>query len=272
MWQDYFMSKNLSAALIFSGSLILGIALFVVLLIAMGARPENVDLNAPPATSAEVQRQDAATAAHRVNKAAQAEGQMALAAAAAAWEMQLGGVWIPWPDGAPDGYENPAVNTEPTGSGAKYLAGELTRLAKAAYPSSPEVSADAYAYAARLGGKCPGYNPADVPAADSISVLFTAKQWFELGGANAPSNHDQQRQRADAVAKVITAALANGAADTRSPLAPPPPADPIASAYQLLGPEILHQSAQAGDATRKATVGWLCELYSYPDAPSLLTP
>ncbi|MDO5026104.1 MAG: hypothetical protein Q4E03_06270 [Trueperella sp.] len=266
------MSKNLSAALIFSGSLILGIALFVILIIAMGARPENIDLSAPPATSSEEQRQAAATAAHRINQGAQTAGLTGLASAADAWETKLGGVWIPWPDGAPAGYENPAVSTEPTGTGPEYLISELTDLAKETYDFSPEIAADASVQAVRLGAKCPSYNPADIPATDSIAVLYAAKQWFELGGANLPSEHEQQRQRVNLVAQVISQALANGAADTRKPLAPLPAADPIASAYQIIGAEILHQSETANEAARQATVGWLCELYSYPDAPSLLTP
>lgn len=97
--------------IIFAG-ITLAFTIFFAILLSLGARPEHVDLTPEPASTAEQQRQSLAIAAQRIAASQNLSQQAAEAAKQAqTWLDQLGGVWVPWPQGAPEGYENPSPDT-----------------------------------------------------------------------------------------------------------------------------------------------------------------
>ncbi|MDD7466183.1 MAG: hypothetical protein PUK59_08195 [Actinomycetaceae bacterium] len=98
-------------------------------LMGLGARLEHPDLTPAQPSSAEQERQHLAILAQRIaNGAATTSATTSAAASATAstasdsplnstlaadaeeWVTKLGGVWIPWPQGAPDGYSNPQLD------------------------------------------------------------------------------------------------------------------------------------------------------------------
>ncbi len=93
-------------------SIIAFFTVFFAILISLGARSEYADLTPKPASSAEQERQKLAIFAQRIAASQDLSLQAAeVAKQAQIWLDHLGGVWMPWPEGAPEGYENPPIDT-----------------------------------------------------------------------------------------------------------------------------------------------------------------
>lgn len=93
-------------------SIIAFFTVFFAILISLGARSEYADLTPKPASAAEQERQNLAIVAQRIAASQNLSLQAAeVAKQAQIWLEHLGGVWMPWPEGAPEGYENPSIDT-----------------------------------------------------------------------------------------------------------------------------------------------------------------
>ncbi|MCI6575102.1 MAG: hypothetical protein PT944_03170 [Actinomycetaceae bacterium] len=80
-------------------------------LLSLGARLEHPDLTPAPASEAEQERQNLAVLAQRISSSTAAlPADSALSTDAQEWVTDLGGVWVPWPQGAPEGYTNPQLD------------------------------------------------------------------------------------------------------------------------------------------------------------------
>ncbi|MCI5826070.1 MAG: hypothetical protein MR006_05345 [Arcanobacterium sp.] len=78
---------------------------------SLGARWEHPDLSPAAPTAPEQERQSLAILAQRIAASGSAApADPSLATAAHEWAADLGGVWVPWPKGAPEGYSNPTLN------------------------------------------------------------------------------------------------------------------------------------------------------------------
>lgn len=85
---------------------------FFAILISLGARSEYADLTPKPASAAEQERQNLAIFAQRIAASQDLSLQAAeVAKQAQIWLDHLGGVWMPWPEDVPEGYENPSIDT-----------------------------------------------------------------------------------------------------------------------------------------------------------------
>lgn len=122
----------------FTGGVFLGLILFVGIMIAIGARWENADLSPQAPSELELTRQNLAEQAARIDASASKlreskdDATVELVALSAERYLDLlGGVWVPWPSGAPSGYTNPPVATAaPTDVTSAVLAEELTAFSQ----------------------------------------------------------------------------------------------------------------------------------------------
>ena len=224
-------------------------------LLHLGVRAENVDLNAPPATAAEQARQDLAIKAHRIAASAElSTSDTTLAESAQAWEKALGGVWVPWPEGAPEGYANPELELGPYDSLAALdtavwdfsqriaqsdalFATEDAEGGDGAAASTDSVQTKltyesmqhAIILDRELGASttCPEVDTEALitaihASADFISEIETARQWIEYGAATASEASADQIADMAILQQPIDAALAAGVADTRPVMVAPP--------------------------------------------------
>lgn len=282
----------------FAGGAVLGVAAFAGILIALGARLENPDLTPPAASAEELARQDLAEQAVRIENSARQLQQASpdsaalasIAQAAAVYSDTLGGVWIPWPDGAPTGYTNPPVATAPpqdldgaaltaqllTFSGAALEHAEAApseqrrdlesmalgsqflamNLAEAEKLPSPPTCADVDVAAAGLAAN----SPAMLETADA------ARQWLETDAANlAQDKRADELVRIDALSSFEEAILGSGTADTRTAFAAYPElgeGDTYTSqALRLLNAELLQSAAQAPASERDVILSFTCSLH-----------
>ena len=101
---------KIAAMLVACGMLVA--SLMSAVLLALGVHLEHEDLTPDPPSTAEKSRQDLAIHATRIaNSASLSSTHESLEKSARTWVHELGGVWIPWPQGAPEGYSNPTVDT-----------------------------------------------------------------------------------------------------------------------------------------------------------------
>ena len=123
----------------FVGGVVLGLTIFAGVMVSLGVRWENADLSPETPSELEVTRQSLAEQAARLNASAhallatKADPTVELVGTSAERYLDLlGGVWIPWPSGAPSGYTNPPLATSaPEGVTTNTLTEELTTFSQA---------------------------------------------------------------------------------------------------------------------------------------------
>ena len=245
----------------FAGGVLLGMVVFAGVMASIGAHLENPDLSPDTPSELELTRQNLAEQAARIDSSAEqllgakedATLQLVALSATDYGEM-LGGVWVPWPSGAPSGYTNPPVATAaPADVTSAVLVEELTSFSQSllkAVDSAPEENRTELLSAAlgsqflamNLGGsKAPTCGDVDIPAAGAAlagvasshasasattpsssadsSVLRTtdnSRQWLETDAAALPDgSRDAQVARTETFAALEESILRAGAPDTR---------------------------------------------------------
>ena len=291
----------------FIGALILAIGVFAGFLVALGVRLDHQSVAAPTPSASEKARQDIAVAALRIENSAKAlasahpevTSYADIVTAAGLYAESVGGVWVPWPSGAPSGHTNPPLaTTAPSEIDAAKLTTELTNLSDTALAASgkaPEedrgtytaiaLSARLYAQnlAAEVGAEspaCPAGDPltagAATPDVTTLRAADTARQWFEVEAAQLPEDQrSTDLTRIDAVANFEEAIIAAGATDKRGVFAPIPSTAEESLSFQalsLLTHQILVAAAITDQPGREALVGFSCSLFATPAERSSVLP
>ena len=282
----------------FAAGAILGIAIFIGVLVAIGARLEHQDLTPPQASEQESARQALAEQAVRIERSAQQLQQdgeedgslQAIADTASVYAEDLGGVWVPWPGGAPTGYTNPPLETEPaadiTGAALVEELISFSESAESAVDSAPDAQRQELVSMA-LGAQLlamdlaesagieepPSCGDVDIAAAGAVAndtstleVADAARQWLETDASNlAAGARDPELVRINAVSTFEEAILRSGTADTRSAFAAYPELAEgqtyTSQALHMLSAELLSSAAEAEPAARKALLSFGCSLY-----------
>lgn len=277
---------------------LLGVAMFAGVLFALGVRLEHQDLTPPAASPEEVARQALAEQATRIkNSALQLaktepgnESLREISDAAASYADALGGVWIPWPDGAPSGYTNPPVATAAAeNSNAAALMEELLDFSQATLVRADAVTPDQARTlgAMALGSQFLAMNLAEAEslpgaptcgeanvetaghAANQPAVLETsdaARQWLETDAANLPADaRAAELDRIDTLTAFEEVILSSGTADSRSAFAAYPTlAEGETYTYrglQILTSQLLDSAAQIDGEQRLAVLSFACSLH-----------
>ncbi|KTF04763.1 hypothetical protein AQZ59_00063 [Trueperella bernardiae] len=260
------MAHRQGSTLAFIGTLLLGIALFALVMVVMGAHLDR-DVSPAPASDAEVERQMLAARATAISD------DPAFADVAAHWAEALGGVWVPWPDGAPEGYTNPV---EPYVAGSDTHA-ELLELSRAALDSSlgpiaTSVGISALTLGATDADQCGEYELSDLArslnSGVSVANIETARQWLEWHAATIPAGQrDAELARIDELTDLLDAQLASGAPDDRPVIAPEPEGPYVEDAFNLLIDQLAFSATQADPAGKQAIASFVCHMAKTPDAP-----
>lgn len=236
-------------------ALLLALSLFSVFLFFIGTRLEHPDLTPAKPSSAETTRQDLAIESARIAAAAQNLGFTDLSATATGWEQTLGGVWVPWPEGAPEGYTNPELDLSASSTDNAALlvqirtfAADLVNQGIAFADGSQMVllasevlrSADSFAQAAGIASAngLPSDNGSALDTSEISPALIAelisdpatvveldfAKQVLEAHTAQLPSETVQRQINRENIAllnALISHALAGDLPDQRSSFIPP---------------------------------------------------
>ncbi|QRV02714.1 hypothetical protein JTE88_02960 [Arcanobacterium phocisimile] len=276
--------------LLFVSIAITACAIFVLTLVVMGTRLENQSVAPKPPSASEIERQDIAVSIAQTRATAQ-ELQAAnqdpalqpllgeLVSASETWLDHVGGVWIPWPQGAPEGYENPELDLSAPEVSISALQSQLAAISdklSAATDVDPELSlsiaTSARTFAAHFA---PAAERAQVCSSPDISVLAsavnsapaivtfdTARQWLEHDAAlREPENRGDEEYKITLLTELTNSALDSGGKDARHPIAPLPQTEDTDSAVSsLVEHELLSHAAQLDQPQRTATVALLCTL------------
>lgn len=261
------MAHRQGSTLAFSGALLLSVAIFALVMVVMGARLDR-DVSPAPASEAEVARQGLAGRAAAIAKDAE------FAEAAGQWTEALGGVWVPWPEGAPEGYANPSAPYTASSDVHK----ELIELSKAALDSSlgpvaTSIGISSLALGATDADQCGDYELTDLARSLTTGVavenIETARQWFEWHAATLPrGQRDAELARIDELSDLLDAQLAAGAPDDRPVIAPEPEGgNYVEDSYRLLIDQLAFSATQADQAGKQAIAAFVCRFSQAPDAP-----
>lgn len=284
--------SSVGSNLMFVGVLVLAMAIFAIVMLAMGTRLDNQDPEPEPASAEETARQDAAVAISRIQYGATSLGpanEEALAAAtdAVAWLEAVGGVWIPWPEGAPEGYTNPPLDLEPSEVSPEALAQDLMTLSTLMITNPPidpdlatSIAASTRMHARAILGQdseiqaCPAVDFAILggAAADGVSLerFETARQWLEVVAAEStPSERQNETDRFEDFTLLTEAIVDAGTTDTRPALAPRLPEAPLVEAYTLASEQLIFLSERATPEARDNIVNLMCHMAAYPDVADL---
>jgi len=292
--------RDVGAVLRFLGGLLLAVAVFSGIMVAIGVRLDQ-DPQPEAPSSAEKARESLVEQALRTGGAAQ---QLAtanpdspiyqeIADAGSAWAESLGGTWQPWPSGAPTGQTNPPLNTAGTAADSSELRTQLTDLADTALVASSDadaadrstylsISLGARLFANRLADTtnidAPGCGDADLTivaaatgSTDSLIAADSARQWLEIDAAALPADErDAEVTRIESISHLEEAMIVGGTADTREAFAARPDLADGQSytsvALDTLTAQLLQAAADADAAGREAAVNYACSLYSTEDA------
>ncbi|XCB30376.1 hypothetical protein RQN30_02880 [Arcanobacterium hippocoleae] len=228
----------------FSAAIFLGVSLFTLFMFFIGTRLENPDLSPAAPTPQENIRQELAVESARIAAGAAALKLSDLAAAADSWTKQLGGVWIPWPEGAPNGYENPPLDLSAKSKNFSELTAELQIFAKNTANLGPGFAAGSemvnlagnvlqtaenLALKNNLPSVLPPINTFSIAAQindpHTVIALDTVKQVLEAHTAQLPAAQNLQRKinrkNIALLDALINDALESGTADERTGFVPP---------------------------------------------------
>ncbi|WP_406717064.1 hypothetical protein QEV01_09575 [Trueperella pyogenes] len=262
--------RHTGSTLAFFGALVLGIATFALVMVVMGTRLD-ADVSPDPASSVEVERQNLAERSDAIAHSADSR----IAAVSSTWTRALGGVWVPWPDGAPEGHTNPPPYTPGSDVHAELRELSARALRSSLGPVATSIGVSALALGATEPAHCGDYALAKVAASLSTGVsvknIETARQWLQRHAATLPiGKRDAELTRIDTLSDLLDAQLAAGAPDTRPALATEPAnKDYVASAYSLLINQLAFSATQAPAEGRRELASFVCHLALAPDAPSI---
>lgn len=284
----------------FVGAVILSLGIFAGFMVALGTRFDRQVVAVPTASAQEQTRQELAIAATRIARSAASLSADSpenavltqVVSSANSYAENLGGVWIPWPSGAPEGQTNPPVATDaPRDASAVALVDELLTLSTdslSAADSVPEseratyvaISLSAHLSAQNLAASigaadpgCPSGNALTAGAAVSDSTTLeaadVARQWFEIDASRlALGSRQTELDRIDKLTAFEDSLLSHGTTDTRSAFAAIPSSDGDSLSVQaltLLSRQLVTVSALADHDGRAALVGFSCSLFSSAD-------
>ena len=282
-----------------AGGAVLAIAVVCGSLALAGVRLDDRDAAVPAASAGERARQGLAEKVARLRASASAlqtahpevPQYATIADRAKAYSAAVGGVWRPWPSGAPSGRTNPPVATAaPVGVDGASLVAQLQDVSASALAASskaPEGDRASYASIALgsrltaidaspvLGGRasCGTADPAAAGSSaangDSVRVAEAARQWLQTDAAQlAPAQRSRQTARIESVARLQSSMLAAGAPDGRAGPAAPPALSGGATltgrALSALTAQLLLASSKADASGREAVVAYACSLYLTP--------
>ncbi|WP_073996163.1 hypothetical protein [Arcanobacterium urinimassiliense] len=231
---------------VFIISLLSSVALFGIFMYSIGLHSENPDLTPPEPSAGEIQRQKTALSAHLISEIAKQHPQLsALGAAGEAWEKAWGGVWVPWPEGAPAGYQNPELSLTPAATDIPALQSELLNFANLSIQAGSghtarqlgiSTSAKARYYIALLakesgnnGETAVDITPGSlkelgkaVSGSEELNRLEALRQQLQNTTAElAFSERENRLQLLDSLNALIDGALANKVTDTRPVMVDP---------------------------------------------------
>ncbi|MDP9806960.1 hypothetical protein J2S70_001542 [Trueperella bonasi] len=261
--------RRTGSTLIFIGTLLLGIALFALVMIVMGIRLEK-DVSPREPSPQDVERQQLAARAQEI---AHSGGDYA--SFGEDWTTALGGVWIPWPDGAPDGYTNPPIpeNSFDDVHSALLELSEAT-LNSDLGPVTTAIGISTLSLGASEPDQCGEYDLATVAGAANSGVAVEnveiARQWLEQHAAQLEVGaRDSEIERIDMLSNLIDAQLAAGAPDTRPALVAEPAGDShVEAAYKLLIDQLAFSAMNASGA-QADVASFICHLNQFQDAPRI---
>lgn len=239
----------------FGGFALLTVFIFTTFMYFAGTRLENPDLTPAPASSAEELRQSLAIDSRKIASAAQNLEQTELAKAANNWEKELGGIWVPWPKGAPSGYQNPPLDLSGQSHNIADLKIELTEFAKKVTNSSNLLgnknklillSVEIWKYLIQLSPEndfTANLTPisieqiaTNIKDPKSVVALESIKQILEANTANISAHEKALRkinqENIALLDALINTALANGIKDERTTFIPP--STPLSTAKELM--------------------------------------
>ncbi|MFP7706977.1 hypothetical protein [Trueperella sp. LYQ141] len=260
-----------ASTLRFIGSLVIGIGIFALVMVITGTHISH-DPEVPTLDSSEEARQELAVHAQQI--ADMSDGNMH--STATEWVSALGGVWVPWPQGAPEGQANPQLPTASYSTLPAALSSFANEaLTSSAGPTAVAIGISAYTQSVSSAEKCGTYDLLTVGRALSndaaVENIEIARQWLEI-----PASHMQIGQRDLPLARIallsalLDAQIASGGSDTRPALAPPPSHDPLTDSYDVLTQQLSLAAQQAPATDRQHIASFVCHLYhDYPDAPPI---
>ncbi|WP_182173731.1 hypothetical protein [Flaviflexus equikiangi] len=213
-------------------SVAIGIAIFVLAMVVIGVRLDSGPPQPEPASVSEEARQDAATAYALLAEAAEGANPD-VASMARAHEEAVGGVWVPWPEGAPEGATNPPAPQSDTADVMILLERAVEATEHAVQTVDPadaplfasillrqQIALDALTEEEAIAAE-PLVGLAEFATEQTLLTLDTARQWLETAAAHL----DPNESAVDSIAEVDTmtsAILSSGMADSRLAVAPLP--------------------------------------------------
>ncbi|MDN6486194.1 MAG: hypothetical protein L0K34_01700 [Ancrocorticia sp.] len=300
-------SQEKGSTLRFIVGVLIGIAIFAGAIVAMGGRWENVDLTPEEPTAEESARQSLAVEARNISDSAQhlldsSPDSMELAAihdTASAYVEQLGGVWVPWPSGAPSGYTNPPLETAaPAEASGDQLLTALEEFSDSALATMDSAEPESQTLLASMAlsskllagnyadsrGSSASCGELDITAAAQVSatpelltVADNSRQWIETDTARMDSDsREAEVARVESLNSFIEAMLATGLADDREAFAAYPTLSEEETYTQVglsdLSSSLVSAAASASGDDRSAIISYACSLYVGPAERSAALP
>lgn len=218
----------------------IGVAIFILAMVVIGVRLDTGPTLPDEPSSAEEARQAAASSYSLLADAAEGDETFAqVADMARSHEEAVGGVWVPWPDGAPDGATNPP-DAHSDSTDVVELLGESIAATELALGEAD--SSDAPLYASMLLRQQVAYETvavtaegeelvnhmaagpltpdqvAELASEQTLVELDTARQWLETAAPHLESN-DGARARIADLDDYTNAILDAGISDQRDAFA-----------------------------------------------------
>lgn len=283
----------------FFGLSALAVALMVLAFVFAGVRFDTGAKDPAAPSSQERKRQALAEKSSRISDAAKRLATNSpssnvfarISTTAAHYATSLGGVWRPWPKGAPSGRTNPPVSISAPDStdaaGLSRMLGELSNEAASAANSAPAEQRRTYLavaldsrlraidVAARAGGRASCGKPDPVAAGkasatqDALLGAEAARQWLETSAASLPGHkRSAEIARLDSIKAMQSAMISSGAKDERRAVVPIPTLGKgetlTNAALTKASDSLLRGASTAGKPDGEATVSYACSLYLTP--------
>ncbi|MDO5724557.1 MAG: hypothetical protein Q4P33_09225 [Flaviflexus sp.] len=222
----------------------IGVALFTLIVMVMGARLDSGPKDPEPASQAEQARQQAALDLDVLTRGAAQLGEEDLEEIASSELAEIGGVWVPWPDEVPEGKSNPPIHPLPENldvAGLTELFDGAIDSSREALTSAPDTEVARYASQfmvllaeRRAWGAEVEADPLPAPlTADELAALVsdsetflrlsTAEQWLEVAAARASDEQREALAKQAQQLSVLTFAMSEAAASANPPIYAPLP-------------------------------------------------
>lgn len=222
----------------------IGVALFTLIIMVMGARLDTGPTDPEPASPGEQVRQQAALDLDLLARGAKQLGDEELHDLAAKQLDEIGGVWMAWPGEVPEGKSNPPERPLPEELDTEGLAGlfdaaiDSSRQALAAAPDSevPRYASQLMVLLAerRAWGASVEADPLPAPMtadefasvvsdSQTFTRLATAEQWLEVAAARAGQEESEALAKQAHQIGVLTRAMSEAGAPATPPMYAPLP-------------------------------------------------